>query len=189
MPQAIKEFNGRATSGNATIYTCPADTVAILMPTWNHIHFGYSGSDRFSLKWKGAATTSTEIGNLTFEYGGGGKSVGMACLSKYDVELALPQDSDVRVIFKAGEFNSTAATNNSPWFGSTNGGSRYQQGFVRGGVTTASSYSNDGTYNFYNQFKVGPMVMGPGDVLSYHLGASASVGFSYSFLIIEEAGS
>ena len=191
MPQAIKEFSGHVTSGNATVYTCPANTVSLILPSFTYFYKGSGDGDKFSIKWKGSASTDREIGNLTFGDLGGNYSVSGVSLSKYDIEVAIPQNYSVQAMFTPGPCTTTRASNSAAYLGGgSNLGNSYNSGLVKSGSTYGTPGYNTSTYNAFNKFKTGAWAMGPGDVLSYYLGSSSNTcEFSYTFLILEESGS
>jgi hypothetical protein len=194
MPQAIKEFSGytegASNVGANTIYTCPANTVSLILPSFTYKCNGGGGST-FAIKWKGSASTGTSNGNLVFMDMSNGDGVSGVALSKYDIEIAIPQDYASRVLFTAGPFSNNRTITTSPFMGGgSNVTNTYDQGLVRAGNTFGAPGSTTSTYNAFGNFKTGPWTMGPGDVLSYTTGTTATLQhFQYTFLILEEAGS
>ncbi len=171
MPQAIKHFSGTPSDNQGTIYTCPANTIAMLIPsiTMDSIN----GTRSMNLAWnRSSALTGDTQGNLRIVLPSS-NSLTVIANNKYDVEIGFPANTSSSVKFVA------------------DGNQNPENGLYVNGSTTTATKTNAGavsssTFDVYRSFKTGPWIMSSGDVLSYYINIHNYLKFSYSFLIIEE---
>ncbi len=177
MPQAIKHFNGYYRSSSAsTVYTCPANTVALVVPTLTIV--SAQANLQTAIKWNGSAITSLSMSNLLIRHNQNNQSTAVTALSKYDIEIGY-YSGESQIYFQPGEpFTGIDSGNYAAYFGQTND---YQSG------RTSSSHAWEVSGNpRWTSFKTGHWAMSSGDVLS-HLGNSSNQTLYYNYVILEEA--
>jgi len=179
MPQAIKHYTGTATgNSNATVYTCPASTIAIVLPT---ITVNQGASDYATFSWNSDSAAGQTVGNLSFySYGDANDRANVSAVDKYNVLVTVPDGNSSNAItyFSATRTTLTGATANSSAF--TNDGAADTNPITPSGLGDSSS-------NSPGVHATGPWVMSAGNVLSYYI--DSGVYISYNFLILEEAAS
>lgn len=191
MPQAIKQFRGlHGTSTTSTIYTCPANTIAIVLPNilvtpqgqgGGHGTIGYNSSSVCS------SSSSNKTGNYSITNGEPGYQYQITHDNPYGVKIAIgPHNNSTTQVYYSPSFTTNVHNNlyamrtlNS-YYGST--------------VTTqAGLVAGDGMYrgpsvNYTltpNDFWAGTWAMSAGHKLT--MSTQYQLYFQYSFLIIEEA--
>jgi hypothetical protein len=181
MPQAIKHYTGQLTSGsNTSVYTCPASTIAIVMPS---IHIGPTGSGTTTFSWNSSSNVGSSTGNLSFTAMDSQISYLISCTDKYDVQIPVRPDttsyvhyspyytSNITQYYAAfKQLTNTSAQNNA-------------QAYGMHAPRTNSTSGTDGYWMLKN-FHTGPWVMSAGHKFGvYTTGAYVH----WNLLILEEA--
>lgn len=178
MPQAIKHFNATLTNSTSdTVYTCPADTIAIVIPTITVCHNANSVQTTFS--WNSSTAAGDFTGNLSFYYYNGANDLAhVSSLDKYTVLATVPDSNDTNAFtyFSASHTSSLNVSSVGAAFG--NGQSDHSNAVTPIGSSRTSSFVP-------SVHSTGPWVMSAGHVLSYYLNGNQST--TYNFLILEEA--
>jgi len=196
MAQAIKQFSGIGKGAglndfNSTIYTCPSNTIAIVLPSIMCIAAG--NGHRTAISWNSSSTANPFVdsgrGNLIivndpFE------SLQISHTGKHAVKCATGVNDELS--------SGTTKVRFSPGFVSSNLYNTYYMAMnepsgnttsdkpIRAGLVSNNMWSRSSGYPLApNEFETGTWVMGPGHKL--HIYASSSGRANYSFLIIEEA--
>jgi hypothetical protein len=170
MPQAIKHFNAVLTnSTTGTVYTCPADTIAIVIPTITVNHNANSVQTTFS--WNSSTAAGSFTGNLSFYYyATANDQAHVSAIDKYNVLVTVPNSNNA----SASTYFSASHTSN---LDSSSVASSFGNGLSAD--TNPIHTADDHVHS------TGPWVMSAGHVLSYYLNGNQST--TYNFLIIEEA--
>ena len=176
MPQAIKHFNAIATGqASATVYTCPASTIAIVIPT---ITVNQSTSDYSTFSWNSSSAATQTAGNLSF-YGFGDSNdyAHVSAIDKYNVLVTVPDDNHVSSITYFSASYTTLTGNPATRF--ANGTSADSNPITPTGGGRLGSVYVPAVHS------TGPWVMSAGHVLSYYTDNGTAI--SYNFLVLEEA--
>lgn len=195
MPQAIKQFNGlcdgSSTFQQTTVYTCPANTIAIVLP--NCLFMATTSNGIATLGYNSSSVThTTSPSSGSGNYGVDGIDVTYPYQithdGKHNVKIAVQGHRTGSNMYYTPNFASTSLR--SPysgyaqlenWAASNTSLEPVQGGWVAGSITRLNSSNAP---FFPNDFIVGTWNMGAGHKLSL---AAQSVRIQYSFLIIEEA--
>ncbi len=172
MPQAIKHFNGTATSGSATIYTCPASTIAILLPS---IVVNQSSTFKgATFAWNSSSVAADTQGNLRFyAYSDTHDLAHVSTIDKYNVLITVPDSNNANsVTYYSPNYTTSLSTSNGAGL------------FANAASADSNPISPDGSTG--KNHCTGPWVMSAGHKLSYSL-HSSGVTMQYNFLILEEA--
>lgn len=176
MPQAIKHFNATATGlASATVYTCPASTIAIVIPT---ITVNGGAGDYSTFSWNSSSAATQTVGNLSF-YGFGDSNdyAHVSAIDKYNVLVTVPDDNSASSITYFSASRAPMAGNNAVGF--NNGASADTNPITPTGGGRLGSVYVPAVHS------TGPWVMSAGHVLSYYIDNGTAI--SYSFLVLEEA--
>ena len=166
MPQAIKKFNGSLTaSGNYTHYTCPSNTLALVLPSITMKNASGSTA-RLSIGWNSSSVASNDDGNLHYVLNHN-TAAQIACFDKYDIRASF---SSSAVHFNAGFATFQLDSNVYQFYLST----------------TNTKYINTSGGDVGPSFPTGPWAMTAGDKLSINVNNS-NLYVGYNYLIIEEA--
>ena len=153
MPQAIKYFSGTAVTGSTTVYTCPANTTALIIPT---VSFSASSGGSWCLAYNTSSVASDSVYNIRTEgqtwltardkyssvisYGSGGGSIHKA-----------HPDAEYMLISDLPGYNSISST-------------------------TMATFD-------HTAYLVGPLAMGAGHKLSlYSSNGSEKTGYSFTII-------
>jgi hypothetical protein len=176
MPQSIAKYNGQYTggSGATTVYTCPASTVALIVPNM-FIYNGSSGAYT-SIRYDSSSAASVSAGNVIFAGPATTNAfVHIASLDKYRISLQAQSAfrNDVR-------FRPDSGSTNYLGYTESNEAARYvAEHYDMDTGTEAGGSKATGMI-------VGPWLMDAGNILSLFADNSNNR-ISYSFMIIEEA--
>jgi len=174
MPQAVKHYTGTASGlTTTTVYTCPASTIAIVVPTITVRHGATGKYTTFG--WNSSSAATQVGGNLSFYYYSGTPDyVNVSAIDKYNVLATVPKNTDAnsKTYFSAS-YTTLTNSNTATVFSSS-------------GLTANNPIAPDGQSGG-SVHATGPWVMSAGHVLSYHTDVSTFL--TYNFLIIEEAAS
>ena len=196
MAQAIKEFSGIGKGAgfndfNSTIYTCPANTVAIVLPSIMSI--ASSNGARTAISWNSSSTahwaTNNGMGNIIIN-SDPFESMQISHTGKHAVKCATGVNDEAAsgttkiryspAFVASGLYNTYYLAMNEP------SGSTTSDKPIRAGLVSNNMWSRSSGYPLApNEFEMGTWVMGPGHKLHIHTGSSGRA--NYSFLIIEEA--
>jgi len=178
MPQAIKHFSGnyRSTS-TSTVYTCPADTVALVVPTLTIV--SAQANRKTAIKWNGSAISNINECNLLIRHNQSAMSTNVTALSKYDIEIGYYQGY-CQIYFQPGQpFTGIDSGNYGAYLGQATD-------YKSGRVSSNFAYEVSGNPR-WNSFKTGHWAMSSGDVLSHSCDSSGNQTLYYNYLILEEA--
>ena len=176
MPQSIAKYNGEYTggSGATTVYTCPASTVALVVPNM-YMFCGSSGTFT-SIRYDSSSAATGSAANVIFAAPATGSAfVHIAALDKYRISLQAQSGfrNDVRFYPSSGSINYLGYTE-------SNEAARY----------VAEHYDMDTGQESGGSkatgMIVGPWLMDAGNILSLFANNSNNR-IGYSFMIIEEA--
>lgn len=177
MPQAVKHFTGTANGqASATVYTCPASTIAIVIPT---ISVNAGSNDYITFGWNSSSAATQYGGNLSFyAYNDSNDQAHVSAIDKYNVLVTIPEDNNASAItYFSASYTGNLAGNNAVEF--ENGASADTNPITpTGGGRLGSTYTPA-------VHSTGPWVMSAGHVLSYYVDSGSYI--SYNFLILEEA--
>lgn len=181
MPQAIYQYNGLHTSSTTTVYTCPADTISIVVPS---ITVGSSGNGNATIGWNSSTVVAQNTGNLAWSGLDYGMTYLVAALDKYNIRVAVNSSNQSYVYFSPNHttnINQAYYALNMPQ--GTSGPT--QNPFVTGEYTPNTN-TTSGTDSYYagRYFHTGPWTMSASDKLTIR---AQSAFVQYNFLIIEEA--
>jgi hypothetical protein len=178
MPQAIKHFNATLTnSSSGTVYTCPADTIAIVIPTITVNQNATNAQTTFS--WNSSTAAASFSGNLSFHYYSDSADMAhVSAIDKYNILVTVPDSNNAnsKTLFAASYTTSLDTVSIASHM--ANGLSADYNPITPSGVGKSSS-------NTPGVHATGPWVMSAGHVLSYYLNGNQST--TYNFLILEEA--
>jgi len=183
MPQAIKHYNGYLSGGsdNASIYTCPANTIAIVLPSLVIMSDGSNAN--VTIGWNSSTSVATDTGNLKFAGVDANKPYLVSHASKYDVMVPVRGNDDSLTYFSP---NHTAnLTNGFYAFKSlqSTGSNSYQSESAPG--FWASNQEGNGDNIKLRWFHTGAWVMSATHKLGINTDSQGSI--QYNFLILEEA--
>ena len=174
MPQAIKHYTGTASGlTTTTVYTCPASTIAIVVPTITVRHSATAKYTTFG--WNSSSAAGQQQGNLSFYYYSGSDDyANVSAMDKYNVLATVPEHNDASAKTYFSASYATLTTSNTVTV------------FSPSNLTKRNPIAPDGQSGGCVH-ATGPWVMSAGHVLSYHTDVSTFL--TYNFLIIEEAAS
>lgn len=176
MPQSIAKYNGQYTggSGATTVYTCPADTVALIVP--NMLMYNGSSGAFTSIRYDSSSAATGTTANIIFYAPSTSNAfVHIASLDKYRISLQAQSAfrNDVRFYPSSGSINYLGYTE-------SNEAARYVAEHYD--MDTGSEAGGSKATGMI----VGPWLMDAGNILSLFANNSNNR-ISYSFMIIEEA--
>lgn len=189
MPQAIKEFSGTVYQSSytqeASIYVCPADTIAIVLPNILFVPStsGASGGVGWNSSSYSNYNTSTGTGNIAITAGDANYPYQISHDDKHKVRIGLMLADTNSFFYYSPAFTTSLKNyaysmkeNQNNWLSSNAIFSA-----IVGDAVVRGPSSN---YAYYpSSFTAGTWCMGAGDRLSLN---SFALRIQYSFLIIEE---
>jgi hypothetical protein len=181
MPQAIKHFNGLASSSTTTVYTCPTDTIAIIVPA---ITIGSSGNGKCCFGWNSSTNAAATTGNLMYKDLDYGITYLVSAVDKYHVQVACNTSTQSYVYFSPNHTSSIDAAYYSLQMPYSNSGANANPKVT--GFYTPNTNATSGTDSYWlaRNFQTGPWTMSASDKLTIF---AQSAFVQYNFLIIEEA--
>lgn len=192
MAQAIKQFNGTTygpvSVAYTTVYTCPSDTVAIVLPNCMFIPTYSGGTGALGYNSSSVSDTYSDYGNFLINGGDVDFPYQITHDDKHRVRIGLMnQNTDSNMYYSPNwTTNITSNTyalkeNREPWTNSTYGP---HFAAIVGGQMGRSPNSNGSIHA--DDLVAGTWVMGAGHKLTL---SAQLMRIQYSFLIIEEAAS
>lgn len=174
MPQSIAKYNGQYTggSGATTVYTCPANTVALIVPNM-FIYVG-ANSTNSSIRYDSSSAASAGTGNILYASPPTGNFCHIAAVDKYRISLHASNggSDDVR-------FRPDSGSTNYLGYTESNQASRFV-------AEHYEMYTSSTVGSYATRMVVGPWLMDAGNILSL-FSDNTNNRISYSFMIIEEA--
>lgn len=197
MAQAIKQFSGTAYNFNgfyATIYTCPANTVAIVLPTilivpamtGNQAAIGWNSSN--TCDHRNSSGVNYGRGNILYKSMVGYEPMMITHTDKHSVRMStgINQDTSLSPFWVYTPSFATNLWQSGHGQNEPNAGHPYDYAF-KSGIVAGSNFRGAST-NYALQpmdQHIGTWSMSAGHKLS--LSCSSSGRIQYSFVIIEEA--
>lgn len=188
MPQAIKHFNGtvRGTTDN-NIYTCPASTIAIVLPSISIM--GSSTNGFVTIGWNSSTSVSNTQGNLYFSGIDSDAPYLISHTSKYDVQVSVRTGSTDSTTHYSPSFTTNLSSTQYAWnyFAGNSLTTSYQRASAFGTWAVLQPTSTNTTLGTaqLRDFRTGAWSMSAGHKLG--IDAQNNSFAHYSFLIIEEA--
>lgn len=185
MPQAIKHYTGSVTSGtvNTAIYTCPASTISILLPSITIT--SSSTTAVVTIGWNSSTSVAATTGNLTFTGIDSDAPYIISHTSKYDVQVPVRFSANSYTHYSAAHTSSLTSYLAS-WKGIQNLSTPHNQESAYGTWVQAKQQATSGgdAHIALHDFRTGAWVMSAGHKLGIYTNSTGHV--RYNFLVLEE---
>lgn len=185
MPQAIKHYTGSVSNTtNTNIYTCPASTISIVLPSITITSSGSGGT--VTIGWNSSTSVASTTGNISFTGIDSDAPYIISHTSKYDVQVPVRFSQDSLTYYSAAHTSNITNSINS-WRGIQSLSSPYHKESAYGSWNAAQPTATSGGFSYISlrHFHTGAWVMSAGHKLG--ISSTNSAYTKYNFLVLEEA--